>query len=210
MRTRFAFVLGTLLMANACGAGNDKARTAPTADFVEAAPNRHIDKSLVASPDADNRIAALDVVTFQHDQALLDEMTLSQVDTAARWLKDHPDQKVVLEGHADASGVAPYNEDLAMRRISAVRQRLMRQGVPGERIIAVNFGDREAMDEDNPLFGADRRVVMYATQLAPRAVAAIIDEEGRPAVAASWVENGALMELRNGLETPTRTVVGRR
>lgn len=210
MRTRFAFVLGTLLMANACGAGNDKARTAPTADFVEAAPQRHIDRSLVAAPDAESRISPVDVVTFEHDQALLDAMTLSQVDTAARWLKDHPDQKIVLEGHADASGVAPYNEDLAMRRIATVRQRLMQQGVPGERIIMVNFGDREAMAEDNPLFGADRRVVMYATQLAPRAVAAMIDADGRPAVAASWVENGALIELRNGLETPTRTVVGRR
>lgn len=210
MRTRFAFVLGTLLMANACAAGNDKARTAPTADFVEAAPQRHIDRSLVAAPDAESRISPVDVVTFEHDQALLDAMTLSQVDTAARWLKDHPDQKIVLEGHADASGVAPYNEDLAMRRIATVRQRLMQQGVPGERIIMVNFGDREAMAEDNPLFGADRRVVMYATQLAPRAVAAMIDADGRPAVAASWVENGALIELRNGLETPTRTVVGRR
>ncbi len=97
-----------------------------------------------------------------------------------------------------------------MRRIATVRQRLMQQGVPGERIIMVNFGDRKAMAEDNPLFGADRRVVMYATQLAPRAVAAMIDADGRPAVAASWVENGALIELRNGLETPTRTVVGRR
>lgn len=210
MRTRLAFVLGTILMANACGSGNDKARTAPTADFVQAAPERHIDRSLVAAPDAEGRIEPLDVVTFEHDRALLDTMSASQVDTAARWLNEHPDQKLVLEGHADATGVGYYNEDLAMRRIAAVRQRLMQQGVSGERIIMINFGDREAMDEGNPLFGADRRVVMYSTTLAPRAVAAMIDEEGRPAVAASWVEHGALIQLRDGLETPTRTVVGRR
>ncbi len=205
-------MLGTLLMANACSgsSSNDKARTAPTADFVEAAPERHIDKSLVAAPDAEQRIAPLDTVAFGHDQARLDDVALAQVDTAARWLNDHGGQRVVLEGHADATGIEPYNEDLAMRRIAAVRERLIRQGVATDRIIMVNFGDREAMAEDNPLAGADRHVVMYATELSPRAVVAMIDESDRPAIAASWVQDGALMQLRDGLQTPTRTVIGRR
>jgi outer membrane protein OmpA-like peptidoglycan-associated protein len=202
-------LLGMLfLTAAACGS-HKPAATAPTADFVEAAAPVHIDKSLVASPDAQHRIQPFDVVTFQHDEALLDQAALDQVDTAARWLADHPGQRLVLEGHADATGFAPYNENLAMRRMAVVRERVLRHGVASDRIMMVNFGDREAMAKDSPLMGFDRRVVLYATTLSPQAVAAAI-HESRPAIVAVWTERGTLKQVENDLTQPTTTITSRR
>ena len=42
----------------------------------------------------------------------------AQVDRATRWLSQHPEYRIVLEGHTDAIGAAHYNEDLSMRRIA--------------------------------------------------------------------------------------------
>lgn len=214
MKTRLAYTLGSLLIAAACGGSQrhttttastaPTGETAPTADFVEAAPRLHIDGALVAAPNAQQHIEPLDAVTFQHDQAQLDAIAADQIDTAARWLNDHPNHKLVLEGHADATGMELYNEDLAQRRMDAVRHRMLQHGIVGQRIMMINFGDREAMDETDPLAGADRKVVLYATQLSPQAVAALV-RENRPAITATWVDDrGALMQLTNGLETPVR------
>ncbi|HEY5946848.1 MAG TPA: OmpA family protein, partial [Kofleriaceae bacterium] len=170
---------------------------------------RHVDKAFVAAPDAEHPIQPIDVVTFEHDKATLDEIAVSQLDTAARWLNNNPRQRLVLEGHADATGADVYNEDLAMRRVAAVRAHMMRHGIASDRIMMVNFGDREAMDEHNQLFGADRRVVMYATTLSPRAVAAVI-RENRPAIATAWTERGAMIRVDNDVNQPTKTVTGRR
>ena len=202
MRTRLGIVLCTLLSSSAALA--ERADTT-SPDFVAAAPKRHIDRSLVASPDGEKRIDPFSVVTFQLDRAVLSDAGYTQVDTAAHWLKKHPKHMVVLEGHTDAIGLAPYNEDLATRRMAAVRQRLLQHGIPSNRIMLITFGEREAMDAENPLHGADRKVVLYATELSPRAVAGIV-AHNRPAIVATWVERGALMQLTHGLEVPEKAV----
>jgi outer membrane protein OmpA-like peptidoglycan-associated protein len=202
MKTRLGILLGSLLLSSAAWA--DRAVTTGP-DFVGAAPERHIDKSLVASPDAEKRIDPFAVVTFQLNQAALGDVGYSQVDTAASWLKKHPRHKLVLEGHTDALGLAPYNEDLATRRMVAVRHRLLQHGISPDRIMMITFGEREAMDLENPLYAADRRVVMYATELSPHAVAAVV-RQNRPAIVATWSERGALMRLTQGLEQPERIV----
>jgi hypothetical protein len=198
--------VGTLLFSSAAFADNADT-TGP--DFVNAAPRRHIDRALVASPQPQNRIDPSDVVPFLFDRADLSEAGIDEVAAAARWLKSHPRHKLVLEGHTDALGISPYNEDLATRRMETVRQYLLRFGVHSDRVVMITFGEREAMDLENPLFPADRKVVMYATQLAPEAVVAMVREE-RPAIVASWTQRGALMRVEHGLTTPTKTITVRR
>lgn len=202
MMTRLRIVLCTLLLSSTALA--DRASTV-SPDFVSAAPQRHIDRALVASPDGTKRIDPYDVVPFELNQAVLTEGGVTEVDRAAAWLRSHPRHRLVLEGHADAIGRAVYNEDLATRRMAVVRDRLLRHGIASDRVVMITFGEREAMDLDNPLHSADRKVVMYATELAPKAVIAVV-RENRPAIVASWTERGALMQVTHGLELQTRAV----
>jgi outer membrane protein OmpA-like peptidoglycan-associated protein len=204
MMTRLGIVIGLMLSSSAVFA--DTATTGP--DFVNAAPKRHIDRSLVASQGA-TRIDPYNVLPFQFDSAQLTEAGYEEVTTAARWLERNPLHKLVLEGHTDAIGLAPYNEDLATRRMNVVRQHMLRHGVAPDRILMITFGEREAMELENPLFGADRRVVMYATKLTPHAVVAVV-RENRPAIVATWTERGTLMQMQHGLTTPTKTITVRR
>lgn len=173
-------------------------------DFVGAAPRPHIDRSLTAS-DQTTPIDPGDVLNFANDQAAPTLAGYEQIDAAARWLKSHPRQRIVLEGHTDRVGDAVYNEDLATRRIDMVRRRLLRNGISSDRIVLITYGEREAIAPENP---NDRRVVMYVTELSPQAVIAMT-MTGRDAVVATWTEKGALMQ-QQGQSPPTRSIISRR
>ena len=155
---------------------------------------------LSASP-ASSEIGPLDDVVFATNETLLGESAHAQIETAARWLKRHPRERIVLEGYADSVGWSAYNEDLATRRAFNVRQHLIGQGIAADRIIMVVYGEEGALGGENPL---DRRVVMYATKLTPKQIArASIDRKN--ALSAAWVQGKALLT-----ETRPRTVIGSR
>lgn len=155
---------------------------------------------LSASP-ASSEIGPLDDVVFATNETLLGDAAHAQIETAARWLKRHRNERIVLEGYADSVGWSTYNEDLATRRAFNVRQHLIGQGIAADRIIIVVYGEEGAFGGENPL---DRRVVMYATKLTPKQIArASIDRKN--ALSAAWVQGKALFT-----ETRPRTVIGSR
>lgn len=205
MKTTLATLfLALTSLAGARGALADVAPIGP--DFVSAAPRAHIDRSLVASP-AMNRIDPLDVVAFSLDSTFLSGDSVTQVDAAAKWLRRHPDHKIVLEGHTDQIGRQLYNEDLSTRRMAAIRNRLLGWGIAADRIVMITYGEREAIDPENP---NDRRVVMFATKQAPQAVIAS-QLEHRSVIVATWTDRNSLIQLQPGGKPPVaRSVISRR
>ena len=155
---------------------------------------------LAASP-ASSEIGPLDDVVFATNSTVLTESAYAQIDTAARWLKKHRNERVVLEGYADSVGMSLYNEDLATRRAFVVRQHLIGKGIAPDRIIMVVYGEEGAFSGENPL---DRRVVMYSTKLAPKQIARASIER-KNALSAAWVQGKALLT-----ETRPRTVISTR
>lgn len=196
-----------MVAALGMGAGVASANVAPIGpDFVSAAPRMNIDRSLVASPTAMNRIDPIDVVGFGHNSAALSGVAVDQVDAAAKWLKRHPNHRIVLEGHADRRGSDLYNEDLSTRRIQAVRNRLIAWGVKADRIVMITYGEEEALD---PGHLNDRRVVMFAsTQLPQQIIAQQL--EHRDVIVAVWTDRDALMQLQPNSPPIRREVVGTR
>ncbi len=60
---------------------------------------------------------------------------------------DHtPDAKLVVRGYADPRGGDKYNMKLSERRITAVKNFLVAQGVPADKISIEPFGDRKQLD----------------------------------------------------------------
>jgi len=207
MKTTLATIFATV--ASLAGHGPALADVAPIGpDFVSAAPRLHIDRSLVASP-AMNRIEPHDVVAFANNSTVLFGDSVAQVDAAAKWLRRHPRYTLVLEGHTDQVGADVYNEDLANRRMAAIRNRLMGWGIHSDRIVLITYGEREAIWPANP---NDRRVEMFATQQAPQTVIAA-QLEHRNVIVATWTDRSSLMQLQPGGAPPiarTPTAVSRR
>ncbi|NOK36799.1 OmpA family protein [Corallococcus exercitus] len=65
------------------------------------------------------------------------------LDEVARVLLEHPEvERVVIEGHTDAEGSSTSNQRLSLARAEAVRDYLLRKGVPAHRLEARGLGAR--------------------------------------------------------------------
>jgi outer membrane protein OmpA-like peptidoglycan-associated protein len=58
----------------------------------------------------------------------------------ARFMREHPERNIVIEGFTDDRGSREANQQLSERRAAAVREALVREGVESERIAAHGYG----------------------------------------------------------------------
>ena len=65
----------------------------------------------------------------------------TRIDAIAELLRRHPDVRVEIEGHTDASGPARENLALSQRRANAVRDALVEAGVARDRLVAYGYGE---------------------------------------------------------------------
>jgi outer membrane protein OmpA-like peptidoglycan-associated protein len=54
--------------------------------------------------------------------------------------KQDSESKIVVEGHTDSQGGAPYNQDLSQRRAQSVRDYLVTRGIAADRVTSQGFG----------------------------------------------------------------------
>jgi outer membrane protein OmpA-like peptidoglycan-associated protein len=72
--------------------------------------------------------------------------------------------RILLEGHADATGSESHNLDLSQRRANAVRQFLVDVwSLPAANVTAVGKGEGDLLDKSNPESGSNRAVVIVNT-----------------------------------------------
>lgn len=64
----------------------------------------------------------------------------------ARYLLDHPELKVELQGNCDERGSSEYNLALGERRALAVKRFLVNLGVEPSRLVTVSFGEEKPLD----------------------------------------------------------------
>ncbi len=79
-------------------------------------------------------------VLFDYDKydVRADQQPITQKDAA--FLAQHPDIKVLVEGHCDDRGSDEYNLALGASRANAVKEALAKQGVSADRIKTVSYG----------------------------------------------------------------------
>ncbi len=87
-------------------------------------------------------------VNFDFDVRNLNDLGRGRVHQIAQLLQTIPNVHVVLEGNADYLGSEAYNEKLGMDRAEAVRQELVRLGIPAERLSTVTFGKSKPIFEE--------------------------------------------------------------
>jgi peptidoglycan-associated lipoprotein len=67
-----------------------------------------------------------------------DQVTTIQTD--AQFLKEHPDMRIVVEGHCDEMGSTEYNLALGDKRATQVKAALEKAGIPPARMRVVSYG----------------------------------------------------------------------
>src|SRR5579859_696524 len=64
-----------------------------------------------------------------------------------KYLEYDPDAKLSLAGHADERGPNVYNQGLSERRVQRVREFLIAQGIPENKIETVAYGEEKPLDK---------------------------------------------------------------
>lgn len=90
-------------------------------------------------------------VVFDPGRAILRPESGPTLDAVAASLVSHPQARVRIEGHTDATGTAEANRALSLARAQAVAAYLTDKGVPASRMETVGFGpDHPVADNATP------------------------------------------------------------
>jgi outer membrane protein OmpA-like peptidoglycan-associated protein len=79
-------------------------------------------------------------VLFDPDEAKLKPEGRRAIAKVARFMREQPERKIVIEGFTDDRGSARFNERLSEERAQAVRDALVSEGVEPQRIVARGLG----------------------------------------------------------------------
>jgi len=79
-------------------------------------------------------------VYFDFDSYTVSEQYRGLVETHARYLAGHPQQRIMIEGNTDERGGAEYNLALGQRRADAVRRMMTLMGVSDGQVEVISFG----------------------------------------------------------------------
>ena len=89
---------------------------------------------------ADFRQNVGDRVYFDTDMSNIREDGRAILAKQAEWLKKYTNYPILIEGKCDERGTREYNLALGERRANAVRQYLVAQGLPADRIKTISYG----------------------------------------------------------------------
>jgi hypothetical protein len=81
------------------------------------------------------------MVFFDWDRSNLSQQAVQTVGQAAAAFKSRGSARITATGHTDTSGPESYNMALSLRRANAVKNELVRQGVPADAIAVVGKGE---------------------------------------------------------------------
>lgn len=101
-------------------------------------------------------------VFFRTEESGLGSPTEDRLAKLAALIQPMDGAVIRLEGHTDARGTETYNATLSTARAEAVREALIRGGMPADRVIVTGAGETGsvAAEQDSDGMALDRRVEM--------------------------------------------------
>jgi peptidoglycan-associated lipoprotein len=102
-------------------------------------------------------------VFFDYDKSAIRSNDVPTVQNNEAFLSQHPNIKVLVEGHCDDRGSEEYNIALSTSRAETVKRTLVQEGVPADRIKTVSYGkEKPFCTEDNEQCWQQNRVDHFA------------------------------------------------
>lgn len=107
-----------------------------------------------------------DRVYFGTDEYNIDGEDQATLQSQANYLRQFPNVRVTIEGHADERGTREYNLALGERRANAAKNYLASLGIDAGRISTISYGKErpEALGSDEASWARNRRAVTVTVQ----------------------------------------------
>lgn len=103
-------------------------------------------------------------VFFDFDKYDIKEDARPALDSAAAWLKNNKEVKIIIEGHCDERGTNEYNLALGEKRANAARDYLTANGVASEKIKTISYGEEKPLcaEQTEDCYQKNRRASFVA------------------------------------------------
>jgi len=97
-------------------------------------------KDIPLQPLTVNAVGVLKNIQFETNAALLQPVSLIELNKLLQLMNDNPTIKVQINGHTDNSGTDAHNNQLSVERAKAVADYLIKSGIEAKRITWKGFG----------------------------------------------------------------------
>jgi len=101
----------------------------------------------------------LRTIHFDYDSAEIRGDQRATLQANADWLREHPNVRILIEGHCDERGTREYNLALGDQRAQAATAYLTSLGISDSRIETISYGEENpiAMGEGEQFWAQNRR-----------------------------------------------------
>jgi outer membrane protein OmpA-like peptidoglycan-associated protein len=126
----------------------------------EPKPDPKPDPKPEPKPDTDPLGPLLEPLPFDSASTDLSPSARATLDRIAAVMREHPDIRVQIEGHADATGESALNDALSRSRAERVRDLLVERGVAATRLVVRGYGENRPIADNGTAQGRakNRRV----------------------------------------------------
>lgn len=174
-------LLVTVLAAAACGGNKTLRGDLPTAEVEGQSDQgfgtqqgRDIDVRGLEGIDPNDRSMFTDpnnplstrIIYFDLDSSAIPSRFSEAIQAHARYLGEHPDVDLRLEGHTDERGSREYNVALGERRAESVQQALVLSGASAGQLSTLSFGEERPAElgSGESVYSKNRRVEFIYTK----------------------------------------------
>ncbi|MFH1740992.1 MAG: peptidoglycan-associated lipoprotein Pal [bacterium] len=121
-------------------------------------PSGDLDTPISNMPGAGD-YGVVDRIHFDYDKSDIKGEWIAGLKNNARWMRDHAEYDMLIEGHCDERGTNEYNLALGERRAMAARNFLIQEGVDAGRIHVKSWGEEKpiAFGHDESSWFQNRR-----------------------------------------------------
>ncbi|MFZ1919405.1 MAG: peptidoglycan-associated lipoprotein Pal [Terriglobales bacterium] len=127
--------------------------------------NTAVASALPALSDEDLFAKNVKDVYFDYDKSNIRSNEVGAQEGNAAFLAQHPNVKVLVEGHCDDRGSEEYNLALGTSRAETVKRSLEQQGVPAANIQTISYGkEKPFCTQDNEQCWQENRVGHFVFQ----------------------------------------------
>jgi len=111
------------------------------------------------SMDQINARQLLRTIHFDYDSAEIRGDQRATLQANADWLREHPNVRILVEGHCDERGTREYNLALGDQRAQAASAYLTSLGISASRVETISYGEENpvAMGEGEQFWSQNRR-----------------------------------------------------
>ena len=96
-----------------------------------------------------NSILSQRSIYYDYDKFEVKDDYRSMVEAHAKYLREHPESKILIQGNTDERGSREYNVGLGQRRSDGVKKMLMLLGARESQIESVSLGEEKPQVEGN-------------------------------------------------------------